>query len=219
MQQARRPAGRPRTKLLDQEKITAAAFELFSAPGGEDFTMAQLAEKLGVRPPALYNHVRDRRALVNLVRTEVAARIDTSSFADCEWDTAIVPWARSYRTAFATSPQLIAQLAVVPIDGTEASIQGYETITRCMLRGGWPEAAIVPAIVALESFIIGSSLDVLAAPGNLDPVGDEERVPTFAAALAAARDGEGTMADAAFEVGLEALIAGLRVRLARLATG
>ena len=130
-----------------------------------------------------------------------------------------MPWARSYRTAFATSPQLIAQLAVVPIDGTEASIKGYETITRCMLRGGWPEAAIVPAIVALESFIIGSSLDVLAAPGNLDPVGDEDRVPTFAAALAAARGSGTVMADTAFEVGLEALIAGLRIRLAGLTAG
>lgn len=192
----------------------AAAFAEVEAGGS--LTMARVARRLDVQPPALYNHVRDRRALVNLLRREIAARIDTSAFAVLPWYEAIEPWARSYRAAFTTSPELIALLAVTPLDGTETSMRGYEDVASSMRRGGWPFASIVPAMVAIESFVIGSSLDVLAAPDNLEPLESAAIAPTFTRALHSPGEQGASAADRAFDVGLRALVAGLRAELAAI---
>jgi hypothetical protein len=54
-----------------------------------------------------------------------------------------------------------------------------------------------------------------------DPAGAEDEVPAFASAYAAraAAIGAAPPADGAFEVGLNALLAGLRARFAELAPG
>ncbi len=218
MTNARRPAGRPSKPLLTQESIVDAAFDVLAETGADDFTMSRLAGRLGVQTPALYNHVRDRRTLVNLMRRQTGARIEAHHFDSMPWYEAIIPWAYSYRQAIATNPYLIALLAVVAIDGTESSVTGYESIVKSFLRGGWPLPKIVRAIVALENFIIGSSLDVLAEADNLAPSGNEDLAPTFVEALEAQRaTTDVSPADAAFQFGLRVLIKGLRSEVARSA--
>lgn len=208
-----RPMGRPKIPLLSQEGIIQGALFVLAETGAEDFTMGRLATHLGVQTPALYKHVKNRRDLVNLIRMEIAANIDSSAFETLPWREAMLPWARSYRLSFARNPHAITLLATIPMDGNPSSLRMYEPVVRGMQRGGWPIEEIVPAIVAVESFIVGSSLDVLADPDNLSPKGDTETAPTFGAAVAA-RDAEDTRlgrghADHAFEVGLAALVRGL----------
>jgi AcrR family transcriptional regulator len=239
--ETRRRVGRPSRPVLSRDQIIETAFDVLSETGADDFTMARLAARLGVQTPALYNYVRDRRALVNLMRWDVSSRIDAKQFEVLPWDQAIIPWAISYRQVFATNPHIIALLAAVPIDGTEPSLIGLESIVRSFLRGGWPLARIVPAIVALESFIIGSSLDVLAerdslgngahrtattdvgaavTEANLGHDGHEALAPTFARALRAQQaQYESSPADTAFRLGIETMIAGLRLELQKLAEG
>lgn len=48
----------PRPKIaLDLEKIIEAAAEIADQQGLEEVTLANLAKKLAIRPPSLYNHV------------------------------------------------------------------------------------------------------------------------------------------------------------------
>jgi AcrR family transcriptional regulator len=68
--------GRPRTRAerLDQEVIVAAALHIAGSRGVEGLTMRTLTAELQVSVGAVYNHVRDRRELLDLVADEVLRR-------------------------------------------------------------------------------------------------------------------------------------------------
>ncbi|GAA4141716.1 TetR/AcrR family transcriptional regulator C-terminal domain-containing protein [Leifsonia shinshuensis] len=213
-----RRAGRPRKAVLTRDLIAHAALRLLDESGAEGFTMVRLAQALRVRPSAIYNHVEGKEDVIASVRELVSDRIDVSAFATEQWDVAMLQWARSYRRAFATHPPTIALLATLPLTGALRTMHMYDTVVAAMVRAGWPEAEVLSAIVAIESFILGSALDAVAPGDMFDPAGAEHEVPAFAsayAARAAALDGA-EPADAAFELGLRALIDGLRSRHAAL---
>ncbi|WP_420038415.1 TetR/AcrR family transcriptional regulator C-terminal domain-containing protein [Leucobacter komagatae] len=124
-----------------------------------------------------------------------------------------MPWARAYRQTFGAHPGIIAALATLPVDDEIESIIDYERIAAAMRRDGYPEHRIVPAIVAIESFVIGSALDSLAPEDNLRPVDNARLAPHLTAAEHAARAYASARArsavDETFEFGLAALVAGL----------
>ncbi|MBO9704992.1 MAG: TetR/AcrR family transcriptional regulator C-terminal domain-containing protein, partial [Arthrobacter sp.] len=101
----------------------------------------------------------------------------------------------------------------------------YEAVTRGFLDEGWPEELVVSAIVSLESFILGSALDAVA-PADIFDTGDfAEQVPVFTQALAVRERVLGrkddasyaaAVADQAFDLGLDAFLAGLSSSLDRL---
>ncbi|WGW11455.1 TetR/AcrR family transcriptional regulator C-terminal domain-containing protein [Saxibacter everestensis] len=216
----RRRAGRPKTSLLSRELIISTAFEVLQATGADGFTMTRLAEALGVQTPALYNHVANKNAVLNGMRGRISRRMEPDVFARLPWDEAMIAWARSYRSAFAAHPEIIALLAMLPIDGERNVVENYEAVSSALVRGGWPETEIVSTIVATESFIIGSALDALAPVGNMDPKPHTDLAPTLDRGLRerkAQADGAGVSEAAlTFEIGLEVLIDGLRARLKRL---
>jgi AcrR family transcriptional regulator len=68
--------GRPQTRAerLDQEVIVAAALRIASSQGIEALTMRTLTAELEVSVGAVYNHVRNRGELLDLVADEVLRR-------------------------------------------------------------------------------------------------------------------------------------------------
>lgn len=122
-------------------------------------------------------------------------------------------WARAYRAAFVAHPHAIALFATTPVMGAARTLRMYEQVVTGFRAAGWPLEAIIPAIVAIESFVLGSALDAVAPATILEPGEDAEAVPLFAAAVAA-RDQRAatenvTAADLAFTTGLRAMIDGL----------
>ncbi|MEN0085756.1 MAG: TetR/AcrR family transcriptional regulator C-terminal domain-containing protein [Leifsonia sp.] len=216
-----RRAGRPRTTVLTRDLIAHAALRLLDESGADGFTMARLAQALRVRPSALYNHVDGKEDVIAAVRELVSDRIDVDVFATEPWDAAMLAWARSYRVAFAAHPPTIALLATLPLTGALRTMHMYDTVVAALVRAGWPEPEVLPMIVAVESFILGSALDAIAPADMFDPAGADDAVPAFASAYRARSTalGDTPPADAAFEIGLRALLDGLRDRYARLHTG
>ncbi len=57
------------------DAIVAAARRVLETEGFDNLTMQRVADEVGVRPPSLYKHVRDRGDLVHLVANDVAREL------------------------------------------------------------------------------------------------------------------------------------------------
>lgn len=217
----RRRAGRPKQNVLSPRLIHETALHLIDQHGVDGASMRAIAAVLGVRPSSLYNHVAGQAELIAGVRDVISERIPTAPFAELPWDEALEQWAVAYRLAFASHPPTVALLAVQPLDLESAASIMYDAVAAGLVRAGWPEERALSVIVALECFILGAALDLAADPTMLDP-GRRSDVPAFSAvycARGAALAASGSSpADDAFEVGLRAMLVGLRAEHAQLDT-
>ncbi|WP_203336703.1 TetR/AcrR family transcriptional regulator [Nocardioides limicola] len=215
--QSPRGVGRPRETVLSRDRIVAAGLTLLDEVGPEGFSMAALAARMSVRPSSFYNHVSGKEDVLDGIQELITDSIDASMFDERPWTEAVTAWARGYRAAFIAHPRAITLFATMPVKGAIRTLHMYEHVVLGFRRAGWPEERIIPAMVALESFILGSALDATAPTDVLSPGAAAEAVPDFAAAVAAhdealQRTG-GSPADAAFEEGLTALVTGLSASL------
>lgn len=210
---SRRSAGRPLNRVLSQEAITSASLTLIETRGYEGLTMSSLARALKVAPSSLYNHVESKGDVLILVQDHVMTQVDVSGFESEAWEQAIRRFAWSYRDVFTRHTPLIPIIAVLPVSGAPQTLAVYEAVTRGFEKAGWPAPLIVPAIVALESFIFGSAFDATAPENIFDSGPLAGDYPRFTAAVAAQQDAQRKpQADAAFGMGLDALILGLQSR-------
>ncbi|MET9827832.1 TetR/AcrR family transcriptional regulator C-terminal domain-containing protein [Streptomyces sp. NPDC006385] len=198
--------GRPRTPLLDRERITSTALELVDAQG--EFSVPQIARRLGVQTGSVYHHVDGRDGIVELLRERVAEGIDAAALELRPWDTALEAWARSYRAAFAAHPRAIPLLMTSPVRAPRV-LEQYERAVALLLDAGFTAADVMPVIVALENVVLGSALD-LAAPEAMWEIADDTATPRLAEALDAVGEHR---ADRAFELALEGFLAHVRHRL------
>ncbi|WP_346958724.1 TetR/AcrR family transcriptional regulator [uncultured Arthrobacter sp.] len=205
----RRRVGRPASAVLDLDGITAAALQLVRKSGYDGFTMAALARSLNVAPSALYNHVSSKREVLVLIQDHLTSFVDVSAFETEPWDQAVRDWAWSYRDVFSRHTPLIPVIAVLPVADAPKTLAMYEAVSAGFRRAGFPQGRIISAIVALESFIFGSAYDVTAPADIFDSGSLAASTPNFSAAVASlGGQGYTNQADAAFSLGLEALVAG-----------
>ncbi|MEY9845356.1 TetR/AcrR family transcriptional regulator [Streptacidiphilus sp. MAP5-3] len=202
--------GRPSKALLDRERIGATALALVDAHG--DFSVPQIAKRLGVQTASVYHHVEGRAGIIELLRVRLAAGMDASALDLRPWDRALEAWARSYRAAFAAHPRAIPMLAAARVAAPEALAQ-YDRCAAALLEAGFPEGTVMPLITALDNIVLGSALD-LTAPETMWETAPDGSTPSLARALAAAGGAEGGhRADAAFELALTAFLAHCRTLL------
>lgn len=198
---------RPPERLLDRSGIARAALALVDEKG--DFTMPELAAALRVRPSSLYHHVESKAEIIELLRAEVVQQLDHRLLETEPWDEGLDRWARTYRDLFAQHPKAIRMLATAPVRMPEV-VDVYEMAVAALLRAGFRDRDVLALIVAVESFLLGSALDLVMPDGMIEV--DDEQHPGLSRCLAALPTGV-RRADHAFEVGLEALITGFRARL------
>ena len=195
---------RPTTPLLDRERIANAAMALLDETGG--FTIPALARELGVAPSSLYHHVDGRADIIAAIREQMVPAINNAVFGELDWRAACAVWARSYRDCFAAHPGCIQFLAVEPLSGAQLHTV-YDRAVTALEKAGFPRGQVIAIITAIESFALGSALDLVAPSlmfADIDPV----RTPGLAGALDACPAGR-ARAEQAFETGLEALLTGL----------
>jgi AcrR family transcriptional regulator len=200
---------RPRTPLLDRRRIGAAALRLADEQGA--LTIPALARELGVAPSALYHHVSGRGEIISLMREELAREAGADDWDSSQpWEQALEAWARSYRAAFAAHPGAVPLLATAPLAEPFMHTM-YEKVAEFLLTAGFTTSQVMPLINALESFILGSALDLVAPPVMVSDV-TRETAPHLSAVL----DDTPTdhrRAELAFDTGLRALLTGFRVLL------
>lgn len=172
--------------------------------------MKRLATKLGRQPSSLYNHIGGRDDLIERMRALIVEDIDTSSFAVSTWDEALRVWAKSYLDAFAARPNCIRLLATTPITDP-STLRMYNTVVAALIGAGWPEGEAVAVMRAVEAYVLGSALDVIAPSTLLAADTVPLELESLRRALAP-RHASTASAEAAFALGLRALIDGLRAR-------
>lgn len=206
------PSPRAVRKHVTEERIVEAALALIREEPSGAFTLAKLAKRLRISTPTIYSHVPNKQYIIERVRSRVVAEIDCSAFERLPWDMALAEWARSYAGAFVKHPETIPLLTTHPVQAPEL-VRQYEVVATALQQAGWPADEIIAVFTVVESFVMGSVLDLIAPVQMVQPV-DGEDYPVLRSLIGEA---DTLRAQHAFELGVEALIEGLRAKLARVA--
>ena len=196
-----------RRRLLDVEAILDAALACIDERGR--LTMADLAARLGASASSIYHHVSGRPEIVELLRERLVAHLEIPPLDRSDWGDQVASWMRSYRRALAEHPNLIPLLSEQTMTAGSVLV-GYDRVAGLLGTTGFPEEQVMLWVSVLDSYALGAALD-LAAPDEVWRASGGD-TPALDAALRAAPQGR-ARADAAFELGLQALLAGMRSRL------
>ena len=109
---------------LGREEIVAGAMRVTKAVGLDHLTMRALAAELGVTPMALYHHVPNKDALLQLVADAVIGEIDVPPPDVGPWDVRLAALARDLRARVSAFPGVGAYLlgSDVLTPGTDALV-------------------------------------------------------------------------------------------------
>lgn len=144
----------PAGQRLGRQAVVDRARELIARDGFADFSVRALAADLGVRPAALYNHVRDRDDLLDAVADQFAATFalpDTGG----EWADWMGDVARRLRRHMVAHPHLTDVVLTRPAAGPArpALLRGF---LQHLERAGVEPAVAHVAWHALLHLLIGS---------------------------------------------------------------
>jgi len=168
------------------------------------------AKRVSTAPAArsIYHHFRGRQAIIEALRERVGGGIPLPEDTD-DWERALLRFLRDYRDAFARHPRLIPLLTAQTISG-DTTVVVYDRVLRILARAGLPLGEHLLWMSVLDNFVPGSALDA-AAPDEVWRASHPD-TPALNAAIAAAPAGR-ERADAAFLLGADALVIGMRARL------
>jgi len=198
---------RPRTPLLSTDRIADAAMALVDE--GAPFGVNAIARRLGVTPSSLYNHIAGRDEIVELMRGRLVQRYIPES-RDGTWDQVVERMLRAQRRMYAEHPFLIPLIVGKTITDPSV-IASYDRLASGLAEAGFHEDDVLEVIGIIDAFSIGFGLD-LASP---DDVWRPEAPTEILGRLVEAGARGAARSDRAFEAGLELLLDGLRLRLAR----
>lgn len=198
---------RPRVNLLSVDLIADAAIEL--ADSGETFGVNALARRLGVTPSSLYNHVDGKDAIVELMRARLGERYLPEPVSGA-WDDIVVGTVRGLRRLYADHP-LIVPLLVGKTITDPGVIASYDRLATALARAGVPDDEVLAIVAIVDAYAMGFGLD-LTSPDEIWST--EVPTTTLGRLVTDAAPGRGR-SDRAFEIGLEMLLASLRLRVER----
>jgi AcrR family transcriptional regulator len=195
--------GRPSTPLLSKDAIAIAALRLVDRSG--EFTIAQVADALGVRPSSLYNHLSSKAEIVEAMRSFVFREGGLETGHSGTWDQSVRTLLRRYRECFARHPRLIPLVTAYTVSSPEV-IGMYDELAETLSAAGVADGQLLDVITLCDSVVLGAALD-LAAPDEVWAV-DQARSRALIAAIRQAGSGR-ERSDRAFELALDILMVGI----------
>jgi TetR/AcrR family tetracycline transcriptional repressor len=218
---------------IDRAAIVEAALRLVDETGLDGLTLRRLAAELGVRAPALYWHVRNKRELLDAMAERLVAQMLPDSMREpapgqpwWEW---MAERSRALRRAMlARRDGARIMIGNRPEPG---ALPGVERMVTVLVDAGLDPLEALRALLAVSAYTMGwvaeeqagrrralqASADEFAVTDDTlkADMRDPKRYPLIAAAGQAAQaDGGvgGCGGDPAFTFGLEMMIDGLRHR-------
>jgi AcrR family transcriptional regulator len=199
--------GRPRTPVLNRERIHAGALRIVDADGLDGLSMRRLAAELGVRAPSLYGHVASKDELLHAVANDVMMHVDVSGFTDGDWRLGLRVWARSYRAALATHPNLVPFLAYGPAR-REASLRAADAVHGGLVGAGWPPRYATMIGASTKYLVVGAAMGSFSRGFEDDAQIYRDRYPNLVDAPSL-REHADEIDAASFELAMDAFLDGL----------
>lgn len=196
-----------RKRLLDVETILDAALVCIDESG--QLTMAALAKRLGATASSVYHHLDGRAAIIDALRERILSTVELPALDSSAWDAQVKVWMHSFRNAMALHPNLIPLMMEQTMTAGPALV-GYDRVAGLLESAGVAPKDVIVWLSVLECYALGSALD-LAAPDEAWRV-ERDDLPVLADVLQLAPRGR-DRADEAFELGVDALLSGLRSHL------
>jgi TetR/AcrR family tetracycline transcriptional repressor len=200
-------------KGLSREVLVDAGLRLLDEVGLDGLTVRRLAAELGVQSPALYWHVKTKQELLDGMAGAIIKAAGMGPPRDGEsWQAWLRRRARAYRKsllAHRDGARLIAAARRAP-----DTMLDFEGELAAMVRLGFTPELALRTIMTIADYTNGF---VLQEQASIGPPGEAEQaalaeMPTLAAAVHAGyREPE-----AAYEHGLDVLVAGTEAVLDRL---
>ena len=147
---------------IDRAQVVAVAAELADAHGLDQLTLAQVAARLGVRLPSLYNHVDGlpglRRELTLLRVRQLLDRVSRATIGK-SGDMAVLALAQAYRSYVLEHPGVYMTTMRAP-EPDELELQQLaqrliEVIQAVLEPYGLDDEAVIHAIRGLRSIVHG----------------------------------------------------------------
>lgn len=165
---------------IDRKQVVEAAAELADAHGLDRLTLAQVAARLGVRLPSLYNHVDGlpglRREMALLSARQILERISRAAIGKAS-DTAVIAIGQAYRRYVLEHPGRYAAIVRAPapddIELQQVSRAIIEVILAVLEPYGLGEEAAIHAVRGLRAIAHGFATLELAGGFGL-PLDCEE---------------------------------------------
>jgi len=154
----------PHPRRLERAAIIAATIEVLDERGLDDLSLHAIADRLGVRQPALYHHFPSKAALLDAAAATVLDRAHTERLPqDGEpWQDFLTRNARSLRRALLSVRDGARLIAATGPRAPEpaAALARIDHLQ----RQGFTDIEAVLASIAVSRYVIGCVLEQQSAP-------------------------------------------------------
>lgn len=210
---------------LSRDRIVERAIAIADAEGIEAVSMRRIASDLGATPMALYNHVANKDELMGGIAGQLLKEIDVSALDPSDWANSIKTGYTEFRRVLLRHPNLFSVLqrktevspdAMRPIELAMSILQGAGFSPEEALKAHWTLSGFAMGHVLwqMTNPLLGGddgmTMQQAHAMHHRATLSDED-FPCLMAALPAM---EAYDMDACWEWGIDAIIEGLKVKLA-----
>lgn len=160
-----------RRKTLTRERVLDAALRLADDQGLAKLSMRRLAATVGVEAMSLYNHVNDKRDLLDGMAARVFEQIELPA-PDLPWRERIRLLSAAAYRAFAAHPAVVGTLAAGQANPRSVgALRFIDAVLSALLDAGLDEAAAARHYRSLLGLMFGS---VLARSADVTDVGEQD---------------------------------------------
>jgi TetR/AcrR family transcriptional regulator, tetracycline repressor protein len=150
---------------LTRQAIVAAGLDALGETGLDGLTVRVVADRLGVQPPALYWHVRNKSELIDEMATEIWRQITAGLTPGAAWDEMLTTFAVVMRRGLLAHRDGAKMVSGTYLTDPEL-LRSQESGLAALTEQGFTVASAVRAYKLMHNFVVGFCIEEQAATGD-----------------------------------------------------